>query len=71
MKKPNFEKMLPLLESGNEFSLTEAQYEESTGAVLPKDYYYLRNKSSFAKKAKEYGYAIAVTEKIICLKKAN
>ena len=68
MKRPNFEKLLPLLKSGNEFSLTESQYEESTGAALPKDFYYLKSKSSFAKKAKEYGYVIAVCEKIICLK---
>ena len=71
MKKPNFENLLPLLESGNEFSLTESQYEESTGATLPKNFYYLKNKSSFSKKVKEYGYCITIKERIICLKKAD
>ena len=69
MKKPIFEKLLPLLESGEEFSLTETQYLQKTGATLPKNIYYLKNNSAFSKKAKEYGYDITVKEKTICLKK--
>ena len=52
MKKPNLEKLLPLLESGEEFSLTETQYLQQTGATLPKDIYYLKNKSALSKKVK-------------------
>ena len=44
MKKtnPNFEKLIPLLRSNEEFSLTEKQYKEKTGADLPKENYYLK-----------------------------
>lgn len=69
MKKPNLEKLLPLLESGEEFSLTETQYLQKTGATLPKDIYYLKNKSALSKKVKEYGYCILIKEKTISLKK--
>ena len=69
MKKPIFEKLLPLLESGEDFSLTETQYLQKTGASLPKSIYYLKNNSALSKTAKEYGYYITVTEKTISLKK--
>ncbi len=71
MKKPTFERILPLLESGEDFSLTETQYLRHTGATLPKDIYYLKNKSSLSKIAKKHGYLIVVKEKTICLKKAS
>lgn len=70
MSKMNFENLVSLFEANQEFSLTESQYEKSVGKALPKDIYYLKNKSALSRKAKEYGYCITVKEKTICLKKA-
>ena len=69
MPKLNFEKLTPLFEANQEFSLTESQYEKSVGKPLPRDYYYLKNKSALANKARKYGYYIEIKEKTICLKK--
>ena len=55
MAKLNFEKITPLFEANQEFSLTESQYEKSVGKSLPKDYYYLKTKSALANEAKKYG----------------
>ena len=40
MSKPKFDKILKLLESGQDFSLTEKQYFQQTGSTLPKSTYY-------------------------------
>ena len=64
MAKINFENLIPLFEANQEFSLTESQYEKSTGKSLPKDFYYLKNKSALAKEANKYGYYIGIKEKI-------
>ena len=69
MSKRNFDKLIPFFESGEEFSLTESQYRKNTGYSLPKEVYYLKNKSAFSNVAKKYGYVISVKEKTICLKK--
>lgn len=69
MTKPNFDTMVNLLESGQDFSLTEKQYFQHTGATLPKDPYYLKNNSALSKIATEYGYYITVTERTISLKR--
>ena len=69
MAKLNFEKLTPLFEAKQEFSITESQYKKSVGKPLPKDYYYLKNKSALAKEAKKYGYEIEIKEKTVCLKK--
>ena len=69
MKKPNFEKLVPLFESNEEFSITEKQYKQSTGTDLPKEIYYLKNKSAISKEAKKYGYEISVKEKTICFQR--
>lgn len=71
MKRPNFEKIISLLEADEEFSLTEKQYAKSTGKALPKNDYYLKNGSALARIAKKYGYVVEVQAKTICLKKAN
>ena len=68
--KINFSKFLPLLESNEEFSITEKQYLKSTGRTLPKDTYYLKHGSAFSKEAEKYGYVIEVNERTILLKKA-
>ena len=70
MAKLNFQKLIPLFESSQEFSLTESQYEKSVGKSLPKNFYYLKNQSALAKEAKKYGYYIEIKEKTICLRKA-
>ena len=69
MAKLNFGKIIPLFEADQEFSLTESQYLKSVGQPLPKDYYYLKNKSALANEARKYGYEIEVKEKTVCLKK--
>ena len=69
MKRPNLDKILDLLQSNQEFSLTESQYLKSTGATLPKQTYYLKNNSALSKIAKEYGFIIEVKERTICLKR--
>lgn len=71
MAKLNFEKLIPLFEANEEFSLTEKQYEKSVGRTLPKDFYYLKTKSALAKAAEKYGYLIETKEKTICFKKAQ
>ena len=68
MKHPNFEKLLPLFQAQEEFSLTETQYQKSTGAPLPKGTYYLRSQSALSKVAKKYGFIVDIKEKTICLK---
>ena len=68
-KKPQLEKLDSLFAKGNNFSLTDAQYEKKTGTQLPKDKYYLLNKSALAKKAEKEGYTIELIEKKVILKK--
>lgn len=70
MAKLNFEKLIPLFEANQEFSLTESQYEKNVGRALPKDFNYLKNRSALAIEAKKYGFHIEIKEKTICLKKA-
>lgn len=67
--KIDFSKFLPLLESNEEFSITEKQYLKNIGREMPKDTYYLKNASAFSKLAGAYGYIIEVKERTICLKK--
>ena len=50
-KKPNLNNLKDLFAQGKEFTLTDAQYEKKTGAMLPKDINYLRNRSALAKKS--------------------
>lgn len=70
MAKLNLDRLVSLFEANEEFSLTESQYQKSVGKSLPKDYYYLKNKSALAKEAKKYGYYIEIKEKTVCFKKA-
>lgn len=69
MARIDFSKIIPLLESNEEFSLTEKQYLKRTGRDLPKDTYYLKNRSALAKEVEKYGYSIEVKERTIILKK--
>ena len=70
MKKPNFIDILPLFDTSKEFSLTESQYFKKTGATMPKDTYYLKNKSALSNIARKHGYVVEINERTICLKKA-
>ena len=69
MSKPNLAKIIELLESGEQFSLTESQYETKTGSNVPKDNTYLVKKSAVARKAKEYGYRLVLQERTILFEK--
>ena len=71
MAKINFDKLIPLFETQEEFSITESQYEKKIGQPLPKNEYYLKNNSALAKKAKEFGFSLEIKERTICLKKQN
>ena len=71
MSKPNLTKLLLLFKAQSDFSLTETQYAEKTGAALPKDSYYLLKKSAVAKAAMENGYEILLNERTILFKKLN
>lgn len=66
----DFSKIIPLLESNEEFSITEKQYLKNTGREMPKGTYYLKHCSAFSREAKKHGYSIEVNERTIILKKA-
>lgn len=68
-KKPNLKLLHKLFEQGRNFSLTEAQYEEKTGARLPKQSSYLLKSSALAKACKENGYSLRLQEKIVFMEK--
>lgn len=63
MAKLDLSALIPLLDQGKTFELTEKQYEEMIKRALPKTDY-LKRRSPVAKKAKEYGYKIQVEEQI-------
>lgn len=67
--KVDFSKFLPLLESNEEFSITEKQYLKNTGREMPKGTHYLKHSSAFSREAKKHGYSIEVNERTIILKK--
>ena len=71
MKQPNFDKLIPLFLANEDFSLTESQYEKSTGGTLPKEIYYLKNRSALSRVAKQYGFFVEIREKIVSLRKIS
>ena len=68
-KKPNLTSLVNLFESGEDFELTDNQYEKKTGAPLPKYKYYILNQSALAKEAQKYDYELELIEKKVILKK--
>lgn len=52
-----------LLRQGNDFEVTEEQYENDVQKEMPKTYY-LRTTSPVATLAKKYGYQIQIVERI-------
>lgn len=69
MSKIDFSKIKELIESSIDFSLSEKQYEKLTGRKMPRDNYYLINKSAIAKFANELGLTIQVHKKTITFEK--
>ena len=68
-RQPNLTELLPLFEAQGDFSLTEAQYAEKTGASLPKDASYLLKRSAVAKFAAGRGYTLFLNERTVSFKK--
>lgn len=74
-KRPKLDSLDYLFDQGVDFCLTAKEYEEQTGAPLPKNQSYLKTGSAFAARAKEKGYVIVgveekpVIEKTVILKK--
>lgn len=66
---PKLENLDRYFDKGEDFSLTDAQYEKAVGIPLPKDKSYLKNRSALAKKCSEKGYAIEVIEKKVIIRK--
>lgn len=67
--RPNLDSIKKLFKQNEDFSLTEKQYQVSTGVPLPKGTYYLKKNSAVAKIAKENGYDIIVQERTIKFEK--
>ena len=58
-----------LFAKGEDFELTDVQYEEKIKKSLPKDAGYIKRKSPLARKAQENGFIIsAVIDKPIIMK---
>lgn len=68
-KHPDLSALTSMFGKGQNFELTDAQYERKTGVPLPKGSYYLRNRSAVARVAMENGYSIEVIEKRIVFTK--
>ena len=68
MGKPKFDKLRKQFESGKEFSITEKEYLKKTGSTMPVGKYYIEKNSAVARKAKEYGLTVTLTEKHITFK---
>ena len=67
--KPKLSELKELFEKGEDFELTDAQYEKRTGCRLPKDKNYLLRKSALARECAKRGYDLGVIEKRVILKK--
>ena len=53
MKIPNMDKIIALLEKGDNFSLNRSQYKRMTGADIPKSKSYTEKRSAVSKRAKK------------------
>ncbi len=62
-KKLDLSSFEPLMKSGNDFEVTEEQYERAIRKAMPETNY-LKKNSPVAKLAKENGYKIQVEERI-------
>lgn len=64
-KHPKLNEIEKRLTSGENFELTDAQYEGMTGVPLPKDKNYLKKRSALANAATKEGYRLEVIEKTV------
>lgn len=71
MSKPNLTEIERRLTYGDDFSLTDAQYQKRTGLALPKKKSYLEKESAVAKLANKYGYVLEVQEKKVSFVKED
>ena len=67
--KIDFSKIMPLFKANEDFSITESQYLKKIGKEMPKETWYLKNRSALSKVAKNFGFTIEVKERTIILKK--
>ena len=70
-KNPNLGNLLPLFESNSDFSLTETQYEQMTGANLPQRKKYIEADSALSKLAQKYGYKVIVQKRTVLCEKIS
>lgn len=63
MAKLNFDKIIPLFEADQEFSLTESQYKQSVGKPLPKNFYYLKMSQHLQKKQENMDIKLKLKKK--------
>ena len=68
-KRPKLTELFSLFDSESAFSLTETQYEEMTGAAMPKNPYYLLKNSALAKAAADRGFEMQLCERRVTFKK--
>lgn len=64
-KRPNLSSIETLFDKGKDFKLTDAQYEKKAGCALPKNKYYLKNKSALSRMAESKGFKVEVIEKTV------
>ena len=62
---PDFAKLERTMEAREDFSLTRSQYRDSTGRNLPKEKWYIENRSAVAFCAREYGFRVEVVPETI------
>ena len=61
MPRIDFSKLDALLDTTNDFSLTEEQYKQPVGKDLPHNSYYLQHQSALAQFAKSKGLKITIS----------
>ena len=64
MAKLDLSLLEPYFQKGENFELTEAQYEEKVKKALPKTESYIRKTSPLAELATKSGYSIKVEERV-------
>lgn len=70
-RNPDLTKLNKLFEAGKDFELSDAEYEKLTKKRLPKDKYYLQNRSALSRKCAELGYSLEVIEKRVLIRKLS
>ena len=70
-RRPDLSKLDSWLGKKDRIDLTDAEYENITGLALPKDRYYLLNRSALARRCIENGYEIRLIDKRVIIEKKN